>query len=160
MASGDLERRIGKREPFGTREEAALLGLLRTSDRVQAPFTRLFREHGLTPAQYNVLRILRGEGRPTPILEIAERMITATPGITGLIDRLEKLELVRRERCESDRRVIFVAITPKAVELLGRLDEPVRELHHRLLSHLGRNDITTLIRLLDAIRAPIEGSAD
>ncbi len=160
MASGELERRIGKREPFGTREEAALLALLRTSDRVHAPFTRLFREHGLTPAQYNVLRILRGEGKPTPILEIAERMLTATPGITGLIDRLEKLELVRRERCCSDRRVIFVAITPTAVDLLKRLDEPVRELHRRLLSHLGQADLKTLIRLLDAIRMPIEDPAD
>lgn len=160
MASGELERRIGKREPFGTREEAALLGLLRTTDRVQAPFARLFREHGLTPAQYNVLRILRGEGKPTPILEIAERMLTATPGITGLIDRLEKLELVRRERCCSDRRVIFVAVTPKATELLGLLDEPVRELHRRLLAHLGRAELDTLIRLLDKIREPIEGSAD
>ena len=160
MASGDLERRIGKRDPFSAREEAALLGLLRTSDRVQVLFTRLFREHGLTPAQYNVLRILRGEGRPTPILEVADRMLTATPGITGLIDRLEKLELVRRERCETDRRMIFVAITPRAVELVGRLDEPIRELHRRLLARLGRDEIQTLIRLLDAIREPIEGSAD
>jgi DNA-binding MarR family transcriptional regulator len=160
MTTGDLERRIGKREPFGTREEAALLALLRTSDRVQALFARLFREHGLTPAQYNVLRILRGEGKPTPILEIAGRMLTATPGITGLIDRLEKLGLVRRERCESDRRVIYVAVAPKALEVLGRLDEPVRELHRRLLSPLSRADLETLIRLLDAIREPIEGPAE
>jgi MarR family transcriptional regulator, 2-MHQ and catechol-resistance regulon repressor len=156
MASGELERRIGKREPFGTPEEAAVLGLLRTSDRIQAPFTRLFREHGLTPAQYNVLRILRGEGKPTPILEIAERMLTATPGITGLIDRLEKLELVRRERCSNDRRVIYVTLSAKAAELLKGLDEPVRSLHRRLLSPLGREDLETLIRLLDAIREPIE----
>lgn len=160
MASGGLEKRIGKRESFGTREEEALLGLLRTSDRIQVPFLRLFRGHGLTPAQYNVLRILRGEGRPTPILEIAERMLTAAPGITGLIDRLEKLELVRRERCQSDRRVIFVAVTPRAVELLGRLDGPVQELHRRLLSHLSRTDLKTLIRLLDKVREPLEGPAD
>jgi DNA-binding MarR family transcriptional regulator len=87
-------------------------------------------------------------------------MLTATPGITGLIDRLEKLELVRRERCESDRRVIYVAVAPKALEVLGRLDEPVRELHRRLLSPLSRADLETLIRLLDAIREPIEEPAE
>jgi DNA-binding MarR family transcriptional regulator len=160
MGSGGLERRIGKREAFGTREEAALLLLLRTSDRIQGPFARLFREHGLTPAQYNVLRILRGEGKPTPILEIAERMLTATPGITGLIDRLEKQELVRRERCVTDRRVIFVTITPRASELLGRLDAPVQDLHRRLLSHLAQGELKTLIQLLEKIREPIDGSVE
>ena len=76
----------GKRDgnPWGQ-----ALSLLRTNDQLQIRFARLFREHGLTPSQYNILRILRGEARPLPILEIAGRTVTVVPGITGLIDRLE-----------------------------------------------------------------------
>lgn len=154
---GDLARRIGKREPFETREEAALLDLVRTADRVQGRIGRLLKEHGLTHAQYNVLRILRGLGRPTPILEVAERMLTETPGITGLIDRLEKLEYVRRERCEHDRRVIFVVLGPKGAEVLAGLDGPTADLRATLCSGLSQADLATLIRLLDRIRGPLEG---
>ena len=73
---------------------------MRTSDQLQIRFARLFREYGLTPSQYNILRILRGEGKPLPILEIASRTITVVPGITGLIDRLEQAGFVNRLRCE------------------------------------------------------------
>jgi len=160
MGSKSLERRIGKREAFRTLEEAAMLGLLRTSDRVQNRASRLLREHGLTPAQYNVLRILRGEAKPTPILEIAERMLTATPGITGLIDRLEKLEMVQRRRCEVDRRVVFVEIAPKAEALLAQIDPPMEELRRGMFAHLGEANLRTLIRLLDKIREPLEEASD
>src|SRR3954464_11764686 len=117
VASRELQREIGKRQPFGTLQEEAMLSLLRTSDQVQIQFTRLFREYGLTSSQYNVLRILRGEGKPLPILEVAGRTVTVVPGITGLVDRLEQAGWVRRERCPDDRRVIFVAITEAASAL-------------------------------------------
>ena len=64
MASRKLQREIGKRQPFGTLQEEAMLNLLRTADQVQIHFTRLFREYGLTSSQYNILRILRGERKP------------------------------------------------------------------------------------------------
>src|SRR3954454_19054943 len=116
MASGKLQREIGKKRPFATLEEEAMLNLFRTSDQLQIRFTRLFREYGLTPSQYNILRILRGEGRPLPILEVADRLLTAVPGITGLIDRLEAMGLVARERSTEDRRVVYVTITARALE--------------------------------------------
>jgi MarR family transcriptional regulator, 2-MHQ and catechol-resistance regulon repressor len=152
VASGKLQHEIGKRQPFSTLEEEAMLNLLRTSDQIQIHFTRLFREYGLTPSQYNVLRILRGEGKPLPILEVAERTVTVVPGITGLIDRLEQAGMVRREPCYADRRVIFVAITEAALELLARLDEPVRDLQRRLLAHMPRTELKTLIRLVEKAR--------
>ena len=94
MPGGRLQRELKKKRPFESPEQEAMLNLLRTNDRFQLRFARLFREHGLTPSQYNVLRILRGEGKPLPCLEIADRMIAAVPGITGLIDRLEAMGLV------------------------------------------------------------------
>src|SRR6266704_2535517 len=99
-----LQDELKKREPFESVEQEAVLNLFRTSDRLHHRFARLFREYRLTPSQYNILRILRGEGNPLPCLEIAQRTITVVPGITGLIDRLEQAKLVSRLRDEEDRR--------------------------------------------------------
>jgi DNA-binding MarR family transcriptional regulator len=152
MEPGKLEREIGKRRPFGTPQEEALLNLLRTHDQVQIQFARLFRDYGLTPSQYNVLRILRGEGKPLPILEIASRTVTVVPGITGLIDRLERAGLVNRRRCTEDRRVIYVALGERGLALLGRLDRPVSELQKRLLGHMSPSELRNLSRLLEKVR--------
>jgi DNA-binding MarR family transcriptional regulator len=147
-----LRDEVKKRRAFDCPEQEAALNLFRTSDRLQLCFARLFRAHGLTPSQYNILRILRGEGKPLPCLEVAERTITVVPGITGLIDRLERAGLVTRERSAEDRRVIHVAITDKGLGLLAELDEPVLELHRRTLGHLSRNELAELNRLLEKAR--------
>src|SRR4051794_31263106 len=139
-----LQHEIKKKRPFELSEQEAMLNILRTSDQLQIRFARLFRTFGLTPQQYNVLRILRGEGRPLPILEIAARMITMVPGITGLIDRLESASLVERKRCDHDRRVIYVAIPPRALEILAEIDEPLDQLHKQTLGHLTPDELATL----------------
>ena len=100
-----------------------------------------------------MLRILRGEGKPLPSLEIAERMIQIVPAITGLIDRLEKQQLVVRQRCQDDRRVVYVAITRKATDLLKRIDKPLDELQKRLVGHLSASELSTLSRLLEKARS-------
>jgi DNA-binding MarR family transcriptional regulator len=151
-----LQHELKKRQPFAALDQEVALNILRTGDRLQIQFERLFRAYGLkSSSQYNVLRILRGEGKPLPILEIAGRTITAVPGITGLIDRLESAGLVRRERCTKDRRVIFVCITPKAKELLDRIDGPLLRLHRRLVGHLSEVEQRQLVRLLEEVREPL-----
>src|SRR5579872_4170554 len=110
MTTPKLQHELKKKRPFESSEEETALNIVRTSDQLQIRLARLLREYGLTPSQYNVLRILRGEGKPLPILEIASRTITVVPGITGLIDRLERAEFVHRVRCDRDRRVIYVAL--------------------------------------------------
>ncbi len=149
---GRLQREVKKTHPFQSLAQEAALNLARTDDRLQIRFERLFREYGLTPSQYNILRIVRGEGKPLPILEIAERTVTVVPGITGLIDRLERAEFVARRRCLEDRRVIFVDITAKGLEVLGRLDQPVLELHETLMGQLSDKELHELIRLLEKVR--------
>ena len=79
-------------------------------------------------------------------------MIQVVPAITGLIDRLEKQELVVRNRCEDDRRVVYVAITRKATDLLKRIDKPLDELQKQLVRHLSTSELTTLSRLLTKAR--------
>jgi len=152
MTTSRLQREWKKKRPFESPEQESILNILRTSDQFDNRIGRLFREFGITSSQYNVLRILRGEGKPMPCLEIADRMIQVVPAITGLIDRLEKQELVRRERCTEDRRVIYVELTQKGSELLGRLDEPVSQMHRELVGHLSRAELKELSRLLEKAR--------
>jgi DNA-binding MarR family transcriptional regulator len=159
MTTSNLQQELKKKRPFESAEQEAALGVLRTGDRLQICFARLLRDHGLTPSQYNILRILRGEGEPLPILEIASRTITVVPGITGLIDRLEQAGFVNRVRCETDRRVIHVALTGRGMETLAALDEPLLALHRKLLGHLSQEELNELIRLLDKIRQPLTNEA-
>ena len=160
MTSGQLQQELKKKRPFESPEQEAILNILRTNDQFQNRFGRLFREYGLTSSQYNVLRILRGEGKPMPCLEVADRMIQVVPAITGLIDRLEKQELVSRERCTEDRRVVYIEITKKALALLKRMDEPVNELHKQLVGHLTRSELKELSRLLEKARTSLQGIDD
>jgi len=159
MADGKLQRELKKKRPFDSPEQEAMLNIMRTGDWLQIHFTRLFREHGLTPSQYNVLRILRGEGRPMECMEIAERTIAVVPGITGLIDRLEKAGMVTRQQSQEDRRVYLVTITAYGLELLAGLDKPVLALHRKLLGHLTEHELNQLIRLLEKARSPWEEAA-
>jgi DNA-binding MarR family transcriptional regulator len=154
-----LQHELKKKKPFEAPEQEAALSVVRTSDQLQIRFVRLFREFGLTPSQYNILRILRGEGKPLPILEIAARTITVVPGITGLVDRLEKAGLVRRVRCREDRRVIYAELTDQGAKILRALDQPLVELHRKLLGHLSRAELLQLIGLLEKTRARL-ASAD
>lgn len=149
-----LARELGKRGPFGSPEQEAYLNLLRTADHLAGQFAQLFRAHRLTDAQYNVLRILRGHQAPVATRRIAAEMVTRQPDVTRLIDRLERVRLVRRERCPDDRRVVYVAITPKGLATLNKLDEPVAALHQAQLAHLGPARLRQLSELLLAARRP------
>jgi MarR family 2-MHQ and catechol resistance regulon transcriptional repressor len=152
VSKSRLQDELKKKRPFDSLEQQANLNILRTNDQFQNRFGRLFREFGLTSSQYNVLRILRGEGKPMACLEIADRMIQVVPAMTGLLDRLEKQELVRRERCTEDRRVVYVELTGKARKLLRQMDDPVSELHKRLTGHLTQAELKELSRLLEKAR--------
>jgi len=155
MTTRKLQQELKKKRPFESPEQEAALSLLRSSDQLQICFARLFRDHGLTPSQYNILRILRGEGKPLPILEIASRTVAVVPGITGLIDRLEQAGFVNRVRCEKDRRVIYVALTDHGTRTLAALDGPLVALHRKLLGHLSQGELKELIRVLEKVREPL-----
>ncbi|QDT69817.1 Transcriptional regulator SlyA [Planctomycetes bacterium MalM25] len=131
--------------------------VLYVADRIENRLGRLFREYGLTNSQYNVLRILRGEAKPLPALEIAKRMIQVVPAITGLIDRLEKQGLVTRHRCEDDRRVIHIELTKAGRSVLGKIDEPLGNLHKELLGHMTKKDLSCLKGLLEESAQQLKG---
>ncbi|WP_417735009.1 MarR family winged helix-turn-helix transcriptional regulator [Rosistilla oblonga] len=160
QAPRPLQQELKKKAPFTSPHQEAVLNVLRTSDQFQNRFGRLLRKYGLTGSQYNVLRILRGEGKPLPSLEIADRMIQVVPAITGLIDRLEKQGFVSRDRSTIDRRVVNVAITNKGLDVLEPLDRPVNTLHKQLLKHLDRSELAQLSHLLEKARSRIDALDD
>ena len=146
--------RQGPVEKFRSREQEATLGLLRTADAIKRHFSQVIERHGITLQQYNVLRILRGAGADgLPTLTIGERMIEQTPGVTRLVDRLEKKELVSRSPCDKDRRRVYCRITPEGLSLLAELDEPINRADSHSVSVLASSDIDSLIALLDRVRA-------
>ena len=131
------------------RHKAVVLAILRTADRWRRQGEALLAPHDVTLQQFNVLRILRG-ARPEGLctLTIAERMIEQTPGITRLIDRLEKKGLVRRARSAEDRRQVWCRITPAGERVLARLDDPVEQFDRAAVRHLSPADQEQLTALL------------
>jgi len=100
-----------------------------------------------------VLRILRGSSEALTCGEIGSRMITRDPDITRLLDRLEKRKLISRGRESKDRRIVLARIAPGGLDLLTRLDQPVRDMHRKLLGHLGPERLQALAHLLEACRS-------
>ena len=136
-----------------SRQQAAVVSILRTANYVRRFSSRVFDQHGITWQQYNVLRILRGAGLGgLPTLDIAERMIEQAPGITRLLDRLEGKKLVRRERPSDNRRQVLCFITKPGLDLLQELDAPVRNKVKQALHRLDESEIEELIRLLELAR--------
>jgi DNA-binding MarR family transcriptional regulator len=139
---------------FRSREQQATLGLLRTAEALKRSLAQLVESHGITAQQYNVMRILRGAGpEGLPTLTIGERMIEQTPGVTRLVDRLERKGLVDRKPCPKDRRRVFCVITEKGLALLKDLDEPVNRWDAHNVAVLQPSDVDSLISLLDRVRA-------
>jgi DNA-binding MarR family transcriptional regulator len=134
-------------------ENRIFVALLRTADTVGQEAEQLLRSQGLTGAQYNVLRILRGaEPDGLPCRGIAERMISHDPDMTRLLDRMEKRRLITRMRQTDDRRVVKTRITRDGIELLKTLDQPVRELHKRQFRHMTAARLKALAQLLEEAR--------
>lgn len=159
MAKSRLQEELKKRHPFESAQQEAMLNILRSADQFENRIGRLFREYDLTPSQYNVLRILRGEGQPLPCIEIVERMLQVVPAMTGLLDRLEKMSLIERQRSSEDRRVVYVELTSKGRDILNRIDQPLIDLHQKLLGHLNQSELKELSRLLEKTRTSLDREA-
>lgn len=136
-------------------QNRVFVALLQTADTLGQEAEQLLKSAGLTGAQYNVLRILRGAG-PGGLAcrSIGDRMISHDPDMTRLLDRMEKRGLVSRERQTDDRRVIKTRVTSQGLDLLKTLDHPVRELHKRQFRHMSAARLKTLAELLEEVRPP------
>jgi DNA-binding MarR family transcriptional regulator len=148
-----LKEEIRQERPFSSKEEEALLNLMRTSDCLQRAFQRRSRDWGVTSTQYNVLRILRGaQPQGLTCSAIGERMITEVPDITRLLARLKKMKLIRQQRDKHDRRVLWTHISASGLELLSQMDPVIDQAPRDLLGHLSAPEQCELIRLLEKAR--------
>ena len=146
-----LQAEIKQSKPFRNREHEAILGLLRTAAILDHATDEELRPFGLTHTQFNVLRILRGAGQDGLCgREIGESMITKVPDVPRLLDRLEKAELISRERNSDDRRHVTARITAKGKQLVEAVGD-VSKVEARF-RRLTPAQLTVLIEALDTIR--------
>jgi DNA-binding MarR family transcriptional regulator len=151
--SPDLRDEIQQRKPFGSLEEEAHLNVIRTAAQLSDEFEQLLKPYGISGAQYNVLRILRGaESGELCRNEIRDRMVTRMSDMTRLLDRMENAGLVARTRGSEDRRLVTTRLTPKGRRLLAELDPVVAEAHRARLRHLSREQLRMLAELLSDVR--------
>ena len=152
-----LEQEIRQSRPFDSLEQAAHLSIVRTAAVLDHALGQALEPFGVTPTQYNVLRILRGAGEAGLCRrEVRERMVTPVPDATRLLDRMEAAGWIERERAGEDRRFVTTRITAAGRALADRLDDPIRELHRRHLAGMSGEELQALIDALDRVRAGVE----
>lgn len=139
----------------GRREQDAYVLLQRAAAALQEEMVQFLKPHGLSPAQFNVLRILRG-ARPELLScgEIAGRLIARDPDLTRLLDRMARNGWVERSRGQADRRVVRAGITAEGLSLLKSLDSAILGLHRQQFAELGDKKTATLVRFLETLCEP------
>jgi len=149
----DLKNEIRQRKPFGSIQQEAQLSVVRTASMLTDSFDRMLKPHGITAAQFNVLRILRG-AEPDGLCrnELRQRLLTRMPDVTRLLDRMVDAGLVERAREGEDRRKVRTRITAKAMRLVDKLDDIVAAEHQRRFGHLGKERLRSLIEILTDVR--------
>jgi DNA-binding MarR family transcriptional regulator len=147
---------IKQTRPFRSRSQEATIALMRTAHLLRREVDAVCDGEGITSQQYNVLRILRGARAPLPTMEIAERMVEPSCGITRLIGALEQKELIKREQWPGDRRQMLCQITPAGLRLLERLDEPMNQLDEKTTGTLSPDQVESLLEALGEIREHID----
>jgi DNA-binding MarR family transcriptional regulator len=144
---GDLARDIHSK--FENQKVKALINILYTANWITAQQNEYFKEFGLSPQQYNILRILRGAGQPLKVQTIKERMIDRSPNATRLMDKLCAKNLIERIPSAEDRRVVIVRITETGLNLINSIPNTVNK---TVLKNITEDEAKQLSHLLDKMR--------
>jgi DNA-binding MarR family transcriptional regulator len=146
-----LEEAIKQKE-FKDPYNKAIVNLLYTQSFIVTKQSRLFKPLGLSPEQYNVLRILRGQkGSPITVSSIQERMLNKMSNASRLVEKLKQKGMVVREECPTDRRQVDILITEKGLDILSQLHNQMYELNRSLIQ-LNEEEVDQLNFLLDKLR--------
>ena len=153
--SDALKAKIKQRADFDSPSSEATLNLMVAADVIRGQMDRFFGGYEITTAQYNVLRILRGAESDGghPRCEIAARMIERAPDLTRIIDRLEKQDLVARDRTVEDRRLSLTKISRKGLELLARIEPELIKVQLQIAQKLSAAEWIALTTLCEKIYA-------
>ena len=143
-----------RRSPRTLAQVNVHIAIVQAATDFERDFVEVLKPEELTPAQYNVLRILRGAGDAGLTCGgVSDRLIRHDPDVTRLLDRLERRHLIERSREPSDRRVVRTRITAEGLAALGRLDAEVDALHERQLGHMSPERLAQLMGLIQEARA-------
>ena len=150
---GQLARELKQTRPFASPVQEAVLSIKRTAALLDLRLAELLRPFGLTPTQYNVLRILRGAGAEgLPRCEVQGRLVAPVADTTRLLDRLETVGFVARTRSTEDRRVVTSKITPRGLAVLDKVAAPLKELEQNEVGQISDARLRALIGILDEVR--------
>lgn len=148
-----LREEIRQTKPFASLGEEVHLGIARTAAALDHAVAEELKPFGITPTQYNVLRILRGADCDGLCRgEVRKRMVSLVPDATRLLDRMEAAGLIQRARDGADRRFVTTRITPEGLRIVNELDEPMQALHCRHFSGFETDELERLSELLDRVR--------
>ena len=144
---GDISKDIHSK--FKNSKLKALINIKYTSNWLNSRENDFFKPYGISPQQYNILRILRGSKDKIKVQIVKDRMIERAPNATRLMDKLSDKNLIERERCKQDRRVVYVKIAKLGLALLSSIDD-----HENLkfLEKITEEEAVTLSNILDKIR--------
>jgi len=145
-----LETEI-QQSKFRNEYQKAMINIIYTHNYISERNKQIFERGDITSQQYNILRILRGAGKPLSTLQIRQRMLDKMSDTSRIVDRLVKKDLVKKVICETDRRLVDVTITEKGLQLLSQLEGYSEEMD-ALISNISPEEAKTLNNLLDKIR--------
>lgn len=137
---------------FRNEYQKTVINLIYTYNWISEQNKKFFEREDITSQQFNILRILRGAGKPLSTLQIRQRMLDKMSDTSRIVDRLVKKGLVKKVICKSDRRLVDVSISDKGLELLEKLDQASDEMD-AVLSKITVDEAETLNTLLDKIRS-------
>ncbi|VAV83543.1 Transcriptional regulator, MarR family [hydrothermal vent metagenome] len=144
---GDISKDINSK--FPNIKVKALLNLIYSANWISSQQNTFFKPFGISPQQFNILRILRGAGKPLKVQTIKERMLERSPNATRLMDKLCDKDFIDRIACPDDRRVVHIQITNKGLSLLKKIDKNMKADY---LENLTEKEASQLSDLLDKIR--------
>ena len=144
---GDISKDIQSK--FPNNKVKALINLKYTANWLCSKENDFFKPYGISPQQFNILRILRGAKKAIKVQVIKDRMIERAPNATRLMDKLNDKKLIERIRCEHDRRVVYINISKQGLELLSTIDASLKL---DFLENLTEKEAIQLSDLLDKIR--------
>ena len=141
-----------KQESFSSEYQKAVLNIAVTSSWLESIFSSHLKPHGLSSQQYNVLRILRGQGDDAiSVNDIMSRMIDKMSNASRLVEKLKQKELIERIICEEDRRQVDVKITKKGLILLEKMDKTM-DGENVIKNSISQKEATQLSEILEKIR--------
>ena len=150
IMTSEIQRKLQQKRPFSSDSQEAILGIHLAAEKLRQQMNSALRNWDITHQQYNILRILRGAGDDgLPIMKIADRMVEKAPGLTRLVDRMEKQKRVKRRHSQEDRRRVLVTITPIGLQLLDDMQETIDDYDRKCFDCLTDDERKNLILSLN-----------